>query len=81
MKILSQPLNSFIKEFDLEKRNGIICFDATIYFSSTKHFVQLPTEVQVVKIGESIEVIYLLSTDIDKHFISEMYRVGNETFR
>ena len=67
-------------DFELEKKDGIICFDATIYFSSNTQFVQLPTEVHIVKIANKMEVLYLLSPDLDKHLIPDMYTVGKESF-
>jgi hypothetical protein len=80
MKTFAPTLNSFITDFKLARPDGIICFDSTIYFSSNTNFVQLPTEVQIVTM-EYIELVYLLSPDIDRFFIPDVYRVGTEKFQ
>jgi hypothetical protein len=80
MKVFTQSLTSFITDFNLVRQDGIICFDSTIYFSSNSNFIQMPTEVQIISM-ENFELLYLLSPDIDRFFIPDMYTVGKEFFR
>ena len=80
MKTFTQSLSGFITDFNLTRQDGIICFDSTIYFSSYTNFIQMPTEVQIISM-ENIELVYLLSPDIDSFFIPDMYTVGKEFFK
>src|ERR1700761_504662 len=80
MKTFIPTLSQFITDFKLGRTDGLICFDATIYFSSHTNFIQLPTEVQVLSM-ENIQLVYLLTPDIDRFFIPDMYEVGKQEFR
>jgi hypothetical protein len=81
MKALTKPLFDFITDFQLVKKDNIICFDAIIYFSTNISSVQLPTEVQIITIGKKeLNVVYLLNPDVNVHKIPDMYREDIESF-
>ena len=81
MKTLTEPLRNFITDFKLESKSEIICFEALIYFSTSTDTLLLPTEVQIVTIGENmIDVLYLLHPDVAKHSIPDMYTPTDEKF-
>src|ERR1700753_2895007 len=80
MKTFTQSLTGFITDFNLARQDGVICFDSTIYFSTSNNFIQLPSEVQIVSM-ENIELVYLLSLDIDRFFIPDMYTISEENVR
>jgi hypothetical protein len=82
MKAITEPLRNFITDFKLENNEKIVCFGALIYFSAQYSFILLPTEVQIVTIGtDTIDVVYLLHSDVMKHGIPDMYIPGDEEFR
>ena len=81
MKTVAAPLRNFIIDFELIGKDKIICFEALIYFSTKNNFILLPTEVQIVTIGNSIiDVVYLLDPDVPKHDIPDMYAPTIEKF-
>src|ERR1700761_7615150 len=81
MKTTTEPLRNFITDFNLENKDKIICFESLIYFSTKQDFILLPTEVQIVTIGDSlIDVLYLLHPDVTKHSIPDMYTPNDEYF-
>ena len=81
MKILSHSLSQFISDFKLEKKDQIICFEATCYFSTASNVIQIQTEVQIVTINPlEMDVLYLLSPDVYKYLIPEMYALGKENY-
>ena len=74
MKQESPPLISFIKDYGLQKPNGVICFTARIYFNSERKFFRFTSAVHVVTISiKHLDIIYLLSPEIDEAKINTMY--------
>jgi hypothetical protein len=81
MKQIFSSIREFIKDFDLEHSEGPICFDAVIYFTTVDKSFQLPTEVQIMTIGQKkIDVIYLLHPDVAKLGIPDIYEDGEFAF-
>jgi len=80
MKQESPPLVSFIKDYGLEKPNGIICFTASVHFHSKKNWFKFVSPVHIVTISNKhMDVIYLLNPDIDAKKINTMY-TNNQRF-
>jgi hypothetical protein len=81
MKQESLPLISFIKDYGLQKPNGVICFIAKIYFNSEKKLFRFTSPVHVVTISiKHLDIIYLLNPDIDESRINTMYS-NNKRFK
>jgi hypothetical protein len=81
MKAITESLRHFITDFELERKDNIICFEALIYFSTNTDVILLPTEVQIVTIGtDIIDVVYLLHPDVIRHGIPDMYAPSLEKF-
>ncbi len=70
-------IKEFIEDFQLEVKDYIICFDAVIYFTTERRYVQLPSEVMIIK-GTTIAIIHLLHPDVLKHGIPTVYNKGSE---
>ncbi|HMK05486.1 MAG TPA: hypothetical protein VK489_14895 [Ferruginibacter sp.] len=74
MKQESPPLVSFIKDYGLEKPNGVICFSASIHFHSKKNWFKFVSPVHIISISNKhMDVIYLLNPDIDEKKINTMF--------
>ncbi|MES2430877.1 MAG: hypothetical protein V4556_08055 [Bacteroidota bacterium] len=81
MKQISSSISEFINAFNLSRDDGVICFDATIYYSTRKKSIQLPSEVHIVTIGhKQLDVIYLLHPDVAKLGIPDLLENGRVTF-
>ena len=74
MKQESPPLVAFIKDYGLEKPNGIICFTASVHFQSKSNWFKFITPVHIVTISNKhLDVIYLLNPEIDAKKINTLY--------
>ena len=74
MKQEAPALRSFIRDYDLEKPNGVICFTANILFRSKQHYFQFNSSVHIITItNKHLDVIYLLNPEIDSKKINTMY--------
>ena len=80
MKITLKPLSDFIDDFDLNTSNKeSICFTAVIYFSSIFLTLSLNSDVQIVNLdAKSMNVIYLLSAEIEKSHIPDIFQDHHE---
>ncbi|HEX2684174.1 MAG TPA: hypothetical protein VHL77_09590, partial [Ferruginibacter sp.] len=66
MKQETPALRSFIRDYGLEKPNGVICFTANILFQSKRNFFQFSSSVHIITISNKhLDVIYLLNPEID----------------
>ena len=71
---------SFIRDYGLEKPNGVICFTASIQFQSKRNWFKFITPVHIITISlKHLDVIYLLNPEIDEKKIKTMY-TNNERF-
>jgi hypothetical protein len=74
MKQETPALRSFIRDYGLEKPNGVICFTANILFQSKRNFFQFSSSVHIITISNKhLDVIYLLNPEIDSKKINTMY--------
>ena len=81
MKISSQPLSDFINDLDLNIPDKGICFNATINFSSKFLTLNLNSEVHIIHIDvKNMNVIYLLSSDIPKSSMPDMFEDHHDEF-
>lgn len=66
MKQESVPIRSFIKDYKLEKPNGIICFTASVHFQAPGDWFKFISPVHIITISyKQLDVIYLLNPAID----------------
>ena len=80
MKQESPPLVAFIRDYKLEKPNGVICFTASIHFQSKQNWFKFMSPVHIITISiKHMDVIYLLNPEIDAKKINTMYS-NNERF-
>ena len=80
MKQEAAPIRSFIRDYNLEKPNGIICFVASIHFHSKKHWFKFISHVHIITIAfKHLDVIYLLNPEIDAKKIRTMF-TNNKRF-
>jgi len=80
MEALLNTLSAFEKDFNLVQKDGSICFDATIYFS-TKNNPHHHTEVQNVSIVENtLGTICLLHPNLVLFGIPDVLTEGKEEF-
>lgn len=74
MKQEAPPIRSFIRDYNLEKPNGIICFIASIHFHSKKSWFKFISHVHIITIAfKHLDVIYLLNPEIDAKKIRTMF--------
>ena len=74
MKQESPPIRAFIKDYKLEKPNGIICFTASIHFQSRNEWFKFISHVNIITISfKHLDVIYLLNPEIDDRKIKTMF--------
>jgi len=74
------PIRSFIKDYHLEKPNGIICFTASVHFHSESTWFKFISHVHIITVAfKHLDVIYLLNPEIDKLKIKTMF-TNNERF-
>ncbi len=74
MKQESPPLRAFIRDYHLEKEEGLICFTASIHFHAEHAWFKFVSQVNVVTITfKHLDVIYLLNPEIDKLKIKTMF--------
>lgn len=67
MKIQSDALVKFVHDFDLQRSNGVICFDAVILYTTLNKQVQVPSEVHIIHLNHTaLDVVYLLEPDLPK---------------
>jgi hypothetical protein len=82
MKLVTTSLSDFIQDFNLLKKAGIICFDANIYFITSKKNIQIQTQVQIVSITNKVlDEVYLLNPNIEKYGFNDTYIFGREKFK
>ena len=80
MKQATAPLISFIKDYNLEKSNGYICFMASVHFQGKSRWFKFVSPVHIITISlKHLDVIYLLNLEIDEKKIKTMY-TNNERF-
>jgi hypothetical protein len=74
------PIRSFIRDYNLEKPNGIICFVASIHFHSKNEWFKFISHVHIITITfKHLDVIYLLNPEIDEKKIKTMF-TNNKRF-
>jgi hypothetical protein len=74
MKQESLPIRSFIKDYDLERPGGIICFKASVHFHSEKMWYKFVSPVHIITIKfKHLDVVYLLNPQIDELRIKTMF--------
>jgi len=74
------PIRAFIRDYNLEKPNGIICFVASIHFHSDSHWFKFISPVHIITIAfKHLDVIYLLNPEIDEKKIKTMF-TNNKRF-
>ncbi|MEO6667945.1 MAG: hypothetical protein ABIN36_00630 [Ferruginibacter sp.] len=80
MKQETVPLISFIKDYQLEKPNGYICFTASVHFHSKDRWFKFISAVHIITISmKHLDVIYLLNPEIDAQGITTMF-TNNKKF-
>ena len=80
MKQETAPIRSFIRDYNLEKPNGIICFIASVHFHSKSDWFKFISHVQIITIAfKHLDVIYLLNPEIDAKNIKTMF-TNNKRF-
>ena len=78
MKQQTAPLISFIKDYQLEKSNGYICFTASVHFQGRDRWYKFISAVHIITISlKHLDVIYLLNPDIDEKKIKTMFTNNN----
>jgi hypothetical protein len=81
VKQQTAPLISFIRDYNLEKQHGYICFKASVHFTAEKHWFKFISPVHIITIAmKHMDVIYLLNPEIDEKKIKTMY-TNNERFQ
>jgi phosphoribosyl-AMP cyclohydrolase len=74
------PLISFIRDYQLEKPNGYICFTASIHFQGKHRWYKFISAVHIITISmKHLDVIYLLNPEIDEKKIKTMF-TNNKRF-
>ena len=80
MKQEALPVRAFIKDYQLEKPNGIICFTASVHFRAERVWYKFISHVHIITITiKHLDVIYLLNPEIDEKKIKTMF-TNNQRF-
>ena len=81
MKTTLKTLVGFIDDFKLTNPEGAVCFDGTIYFSSSSISTKFITEIHILAISVSnISVLYFLNPQIAEYGIPNMFRDDEQSF-
>jgi len=74
MKQQTAPLVAFIRDYQLEQPNGIICFMASVHFQAQNAWFKFISAVHIITISRKhLDVLYLLNPDIDTRKIKTMF--------
>lgn len=81
MKVRFNNLGRFIKDFELQNRDGVICFDAVILYTTLKKQYQVPSEVHILffEVTE-MYVIFLLDQGVIEHNIPHRIENNDSVF-
>ena len=70
---------AFIDDFKLKTPDGIVSFDATVYFENKGDKKAMETEVQIITSG-NLEAVYLISPEINNAGLPDMFSSGEGRF-